>query len=81
MNFNSWAKIKQTNAEAEAKAKITEAEANAKAIDIQKKAVEWQGWENFVKLQWIKEVGSKWKGDLPTTALSDGGMTMIQLPK
>lgn len=75
------AKIKQTNAEADAKAKITEAEANAKAIEIQSKAVQAQGWSDYIKLQWIKEVGSKWNGVLPTTTLSEGWTTLMQIPK
>lgn len=61
------AKIKQTNAEADAKAKITEAEANAKAIEIQSKAIQSQGGEDYVKLKWIE----KWSGQLPTTTMSD----------
>lgn len=62
------AKIKQTNAEADAKAKITEAEANAKAIEIQSKAIQSQGGEDYVKLKWIE----KWSGQLPTTTMSEG---------
>ena len=75
------AKIQQTNAEAAARAKLTEAEANAKAIEIQSRAIQAQWGEDYVKLQWIKEVGSKWNGVLPSTTLSEGGMTMMQLPK
>lgn len=66
------AKIQTTNAEASAKAKIIEAEANAKAIEIQSKAVQSQGGADYIKLQWIKDVGSKWNGVLPTTTLSEG---------
>lgn len=54
------AKIQTTNAEASAKAKIIEADANAKAIKIQAEAVQTQGGADYIKLQWIKEVGSKW---------------------
>lgn len=61
------AKIKQQNAQAEAAAKITEAEgnakaklieseANAKAIEIQSKAIQSQGGDDYVKLQWIEKV-------------------------
>ena len=75
------AKIKQTNAEADAKAKITEAEANARAIEIQSKAVQAQGGADYIKLQWIEKVGSKWNGILPTTTLAEGGTTLMQLPK
>lgn len=75
------AKIQTTNAEASAKARIIEAEANAKAIKIQAEAVQTQGGADYIKLQWIKEVGSKWDGVLPTTTLSEGGTTLMQLPK
>ena len=75
------AKIQTTNAEASAKAKIIEAEANAKAIEIQSKAVQSQGGADYIKLQWIKDVGSKWNGVLPTTTLSEGWTTLMQLPK
>lgn len=78
---DAQAKIKQTNAEADAKAKITEAEANAKAIEIQSKAIQSQGGEDYVKLQWIEKVGSKWNGATPTTVLAEGGNTLMQLPK
>ena len=54
------------------KARIIEAEANAKAIKIQAEAVQTQGGADYIKLQWIKEVGSKWNGILPTTTLSEG---------
>lgn len=78
---DAQAKIKQTNAEADAKAKITEAEANARAIEIQSKAIQSQGGEDYVKLQWIEKVGSKWNGATPTTVLAEGGNTLMQLPK
>lgn len=75
------AKIQTTNAEASARAKIIEAEANAKAIEIQSKAVQSQGGADYIKLQWIKDVGSKWNGVLPSTTLSEGWTTLMQLPK
>lgn len=75
------AKIQTTNAEAAAKARIIEAEANAKAIEIQSKAVQSQGGADYIKLQWIKEVGSKWNGILPSTTLSEGGTTLMQIPR
>lgn len=75
------AKIKQTNAEADAKAKITEAKANAESIEIQSKAIQSQGWADYVKLQWIKEVGAKWNGQLPSTSLSEGVNAFVTLPQ
>lgn len=75
------AKIKQTNAEAEAKAKITEAEANAKAIKLQTEAVQVQGGADYIKLQFIDKVGSKWNGQLPTTFLWEGVSMLMQLAK
>lgn len=75
------AKIKQTNAEADAKAKITEAKANAEAIEIQSKAIQSQWGQDYVKLQWIKEVWAKWNGQLPTTSLSDGVNAFVTLPQ
>lgn len=75
------AKIKQTNAEADAKAKITEAKANAEAIEIQSKAIQSQWGQDYVKLQWIKEVWAKWNGALPTTSLSDGVNAFVTLPQ
>ena len=75
------AKIKQTQAEANAKAVVTEAKGNAEAIKIQSEAIQSQGGEDYVKLQWIEKVGTKWNGILPTTTLSEGGTTLMQLPK
>lgn len=86
------AKIKQQNAEAEAKAKITEAEgnakaklveseANAKAIEIQSKAIQSQGGEDFVKLQWIEKVGAKWNGAMPTTTLGNDMNMFLNMGK
>lgn len=75
------AKIQTTNAEANAKARIIEAEANAKAIEIQSKAVQSQGGADYIKLQWIKEVGAKWNGQLPSTSLSEGTNAFVTLPQ
>lgn len=86
------AKIKQQNAEAEAKAKITEAEgnakskiieseANAKAIEIQSKAIQSQGGEDFVKLQWIEKVGARWNGAMPTTTLGNDMNMFLNMGK
>lgn len=75
------AKIKQTNAEAEAKAKITEAEAAAKAIEIQSKAIQSQGGADYVKLQWIEKVGSRWNGALPQTTLGSDMNLFLNMAK
>lgn len=75
------AKIQTTNAEANAKARIIEAEANAKAIEIQSKAVQSQGGADYIKLQWIKEVGAKWNGQLPSTSLSEWVNAFVTLPQ
>lgn len=75
------AKIKQTNAEAEAKAKITEAEASAKAIEIQSKAIQSQGGDDYIRLQWIEKVGSRWWGVLPQTTLGSDMNLFLNMAK
>ena len=68
-NAESEAAAKVAEAEGNAKAKLIEAEANAKAIEIQSRAIQSQGGDDYVKLQWIEKVGSRWSGNLPSTTL------------
>lgn len=70
-NAESQAAAKVAEAEGNAKAKLIESEANAKSIEIQSKAIQSQGGEDYVKLQWIEKVGSNWNGALPSTTLGN----------
>ena len=70
-NAKSEAAAKIAEAEGNAKAKLIESEANAKSIEIQSKAIQAQGGEDYVKLQWIEKVWAKWNGAMPTTTLGN----------
>ena len=59
--------------EVEAKSRVAQAEGEAKAISIQAQAIQSNGGQNYVQLQWIE----KWDGKLPQTMLgSDTKMLM-----
>ena len=59
--------------EVEAKSRVAQAEGEAKAISIQAQAIQSNGGQNYVQLQWIE----KWDGKLPQTMLgSDTKMMM-----
>jgi len=59
--------------EVEAKSRVAQAEGEAKAISIQAQAIQSNGGQNYVQLQWIE----KWNGKLPQTMLgSDTKMLM-----
>ena len=59
--------------EVEAKSRVAQAEGEAKAISIQAQAIQSNGGQNYVQLQWIE----KWNGQLPQTMLgSDTKMLM-----
>jgi prohibitin 2 len=54
--------------EVEAKSRIAQAEGEAKAIAIQAQAIQSNGGQQYVQLQWIE----KWNGKLPDTVVSSG---------
>jgi regulator of protease activity HflC (stomatin/prohibitin superfamily) len=60
----------------EAASRIAQADGEAKAIAIQAAAIQTNGGENYVKLQWIE----KWNGALPTHMLQ-GGQTLMNIGK
>jgi regulator of protease activity HflC (stomatin/prohibitin superfamily) len=63
--------------EVEAKSRIAQAEGEAKAIAIQAQAIQSNGGQNYVQLQWIQ----KWDGKLPTTQLGGDSKTMLNIGK
>lgn len=80
-NAEASAAAKVAEAEGNAKAKLIESEANAKAIEIQSKAIQAQGGDDYVKLQWIEKVGSRWSGDLPQTTLGSDMNLFLNMAK
>ena len=63
--------------EVEAKSRVAQAEGEAKAISIQAQAIQSNGGQNYVQLQWIE----KWDGKLPDTMLGDPNKLMINMGK
>jgi hypothetical protein len=61
----------------EASSRIAQADGEAKAIAIQAAAIQNNGGENYVKLQWIE----KWDGKLPTTVLGGDSKTLMNIGK
>jgi len=61
----------------EAASRIAQADGEAKAIAIQAAAIQSNGGENYVKLQWI----DKWDGKLPTTVLGGDSKTLMNIGK
>ena len=61
----------------EAASRIAQADGEAKAIAIQAAAIQSNGGENYVKLQWIE----KWDGKLPTTVLGGDSKTLMNISK
>ena len=61
----------------EAASRIAQADGEAKAIAIQAAAIQSNGGENYVKLQWIE----KWNGALPTTMLGGDSKTLMNIGK
>ena len=61
----------------EAASRIAQADGEAKAIAIQAAAIQSNGGENYVKLQWIE----KWNGALPTTVLGGDSKTLMSIGK
>ena len=63
--------------EVEAKSRVAQAEGEAKAISIQAQAIQSNGGQNYVQLQWI----SKWDGKLPSTVLNGSNGMMLNMGK
>ena len=61
----------------EAASRIAQADGEAKAIAIQAAAIQSNGGENYVKLQWIE----KWNGALPSTMLGGDTKTLMNVGK
>ena len=61
----------------EAASRIAQADGEAKAIAIQAAAIQSNGGENYVKLQWIE----KWNGALPNTMLGGDSKTLMNIGK
>lgn len=63
--------------EVEAKSRIAQAEGEAKAIAIQAQAIQSNGGQNYVQLQWIE----KWNGKLPDTVVNGQSGMMLNMGK
>jgi prohibitin 2 len=63
--------------EVEAKSRIAQAEGEAKAIKIQAEAIQSNGGQAYVQLQWIE----KWNGQMPNTVVNGGKDMMLNLGK
>jgi len=61
----------------EAASRIAQAEGEAKAIAIQASAIQSNGGQNYVQLQWIE----KWDGKLPSTVLNGSNGMMLNMGK
>ena len=61
----------------EAASRIAQAEGEAKAISIQAQAIQSNGGQNYVQLQWIE----KWDGKLPNTVLNGSNGMMLNMGK
>jgi regulator of protease activity HflC (stomatin/prohibitin superfamily) len=63
--------------EVEAKSRVAQAEGEAKAISIQAQAIQSNGGQNYVQLQWIE----KWNGKLPDTVVNGQSGMMLNMGK
>jgi regulator of protease activity HflC (stomatin/prohibitin superfamily) len=63
--------------EVEAKSRIAQAEGEAKAIAIQAQAIQSNGGQQYVQLQWIE----KWNGQMPNTVVNGTNGMMLNLGK
>jgi len=61
----------------EAASRVAQAKGEAEAISIQAQAIQSNGGQNYVQLQWIQ----KWDGNLPSTMLGDPSKLMINAGK
>lgn len=63
--------------EVEAKSRVAQAEGEAKAIAIQAQAIQSNGGQNYVQLQWIQ----KWNGVMPATVVGSTNGMMLNVGK
>jgi regulator of protease activity HflC (stomatin/prohibitin superfamily) len=63
--------------EVEAKSRVAQAEGEAKAIAIQAQAIQSNGGQNYVQLQWIE----KWNGQLPSTVVGADSKALMSIGK
>ena len=63
--------------EVEARSRIAQAEGEAKAISIQAQAIQSNGGQNYVQLEWIK----RWNGKLPETVVNGSTGMMLNMGK
>ena len=63
--------------EVEARSRIAQAEGEAKAIAIQAAAIQSNGGQNYVQLEWIK----RWNGKLPDTVVNGNSGMMLNMGK
>ena len=63
--------------EVEAKSRVAQAEGEAKAISIQAQAIQSNGGQNYVQLEWIK----RWNGKLPETVVNGNSGMMLNVGK
>ena len=63
--------------EVEARSRIAQAEGEAKAIAIQAQAIQSNGGQNYVQLEWIK----RWNGKLPETVVNGSTGMMLNMGK
>jgi regulator of protease activity HflC (stomatin/prohibitin superfamily) len=63
--------------EVEAKSRVAQAEGEAKAIAIQAAAIQSNGGQNYVQLEWIK----RWNGKLPETVVNGQSGMMLNVGK
>ena len=61
----------------EAASRVAQAKGEAEAISIQATAIQSNGGQNYVQLQWI----GKWDGKLPTTVLGGDSKTLMNIGK
>ena len=61
----------------EAASRVAQAEGEAKAISIQATAIQSNGGQNYVQLQWIE----KWDGKLPDTMVGADSKTLMSIGK
>ena len=61
----------------EAQSRIAEAEGEAKAIAIQAQAIQSNGGQQYVQLQWI----NKWNGEMPSTVVNGSNGMMLNMGK
>ena len=61
----------------EAASRVAQAKGEAEAIAIQAQAIQSNGGQNYVQLQWIE----KWNGKLPDTVLNGGNGMMLNMGK